>query len=478
MYPGHGIKTSSLHYLIPASHTSLQLCQNLVSSAVNRYSVPTILGWNATGDFNAAVTHLAKLRSMKRYLDSLRSREDDDLVLIVDAYDIVHQLPAEVMIERYFDVADQADARLADRFNMSVADARLRNLRQTIFWGPDKVCWPFDARAPRCWAVPPSSLGPHAFGPRSGNGDMTFNEPRWLNSGTVIGPVGDVRRLIDAAMNEINATYDEAFEFRNSDQYYLSNVWARQEYWRSKEAALGGEVAGGPADRIIPEKKTESETTELHVAVEYESALFQTKLGNEPFLTRLSFDQNNLTAMIKTDALEEGDKFQPYSVEMPSNVRAALTRLYDAIPDAHPGTAASDWIRTVSLTLNLVTKNIHAVWHCTGPKDGIDAEYRAYWWYPFAESLLKAAVKSSQAGDLISSRLIDGRRWAAKTVYPSRKELVGNPYGGAWSDAHGGSFIPWTELCGADEESLFRGERERVASPTPLTRRGGTRWQR
>lgn len=449
----------------------------MVSSAANGYPVPTILGWNATGDFNAAVTHLAKLRAMKRYLHSLKYREDDDLVLIVDAYDIVHQLPAEVMIERYFDVAHRADSQLAARLNTSVAGAHKRNLRQTIFWGPDKICFPLDPRAPRCWAVPPSSMGPNAFGPHSGNGDIVFNEPRWLNSGTVLGPVGDMRRLIDTTMDEIKATYDESFELRDSDQYYISNVWARQEYWRSKEAVHGGEVHGGPADRIIPEKRRQGEKTELHVAIEYESALFQTKAGYEPFLTRLSFDQSNLTATVKTDVLEAGDKFEPYSIEMPSNVQAALTRLYDAIPDAHRGTAASDWIRTVSLGVNLVTKHIYALWHCTGPKDGFDAEYRVYWWYPFAESLLKAAVKSSQARHLISPRLIDGRRWAAKTVYPSSKKLAGSMYGGAWSDAHGGGFIPWAELCGPHEESLFQGERNNAAPPAPLNRRLKTRHQ-
>lgn len=116
---------------------------------------------------------------------------------------------------------------------------------------------------------------------------------------------------------------------------------------------------------------------------------------------------------------------------MPSNVREALTSLYNATPLAHSGTRASDWIRTVSLGVNLVTKHVYALWHCTGPKDGMDAEFRAQWWYPYAESLIKAAVKSSQAGDLISSRLIDGRRWAAKTTYPSSKKLQGNEHGGA-----------------------------------------------
>ncbi|KJZ77517.1 hypothetical protein HIM_03241 [Hirsutella minnesotensis 3608] len=467
--------TSRLHYLIPASHPNLQLCYNLVSSAVNRYPTPTLLGWNASGQFNASMTHLAKLRNVKRYLHSLPARDDDDLVLIVDAYDIIHQLPAEVMLERYFEVADRADASLAARFNISVSEARKRNLRQTVFWGPDKVCFPLDPRAARCWAVPPSSLGPTAYGPRSGNGELDFNDPRWLNSGTVMGPVADMRRLIDATMDEITATYDETFELRDSDQYYVSNVWARQEYWRSKKLLQGAEVPGGPIDRILPDEKTGGNNSELHVAIEYESALFQTKAGNDPFLTRLAFGDENYTSIVKTDTLQLGDAFKPFSIKMPENVRSTLSRLYDSVPETHPGKTSSDWLRTINLGVNVVTKHIYALWHCTGPKDGLDAEYREQWWYPFAESLVKAAVKSSQSRDALSSRRIDGRLWAPMMIYPSDKVLGSNVLGGAWSDAGGNSFVPWSELCGPHEETLFQGERKSAAaSPAPLSRRSAT----
>ncbi|PHH88253.1 hypothetical protein CDD83_7781 [Cordyceps sp. RAO-2017] len=474
--PGPKIKTSQLHYLVPASLPNLQLCYNLVSSTVNRYPVPTLLGWNGTGPFDAAQTHLAKLRAIQRYLHLLPLHENDDLVLIVDGYDIIHQLPAEIIIERYFDIANKADAHLAARFNTSKAEAHRRNLRQTIFWGPDKICFPFDPRASRCWAAPASPLDPHAFGPLEGNGDMVFNDPRWLNSGTVIGPIADMRRFIDAAIDEIAATFDDNFELRNSDQFYVANVWARQEYWRAKLAAHGAEVPGGPEDRIIPDKRADTQDTELHATIEYESAIFQTKAGYEPFLGRLQFGQGRLKAMVDVDVLNKGPDFRPYSISMPSNVRAALTKLYSAIPEAHDGTTVQQWLRSVSLGVNFVTKHIYGLWHCTGPKDSFDAEYQLQWWFPFTASLLRAAVKSSLAGDLISERPIDGRRWAAKTVYPA-SEASGNEYGGAWSDADGGRFIPWADLCAAHQETLFRGERDRAApAPAPLVKR--TRPQR
>ncbi|UNI23632.1 hypothetical protein JDV02_009439 [Purpureocillium takamizusanense] len=485
--PGHQkgtkkVRTSQLHYLIPASRANVQLCYNLVSSAVNRYPVPTLLGWNGAGEFDAAVTHLAKLRAMQRYLRALQPQEDKDLVLIVDGYDIIQQLPPEVIIERYFDIAAHADVQLAERFGISTGEARERNLRQTIFWGPDKICFPMEPRAPRCWAAPPSSLGPHAFGPASWTGDMIFADPRWLNSGTVIGPVDDVRRLIDATMDEIDATHNPEYEFRESDQYYISNVWARQEYWRSKTAAKGGEVPGGPPDRVIPDKRSDGQDTEFHASIEYESALFQTKAGYEPFIGYLQFNESGLAATMNVDMFGLGDKFAPFTIPMPENVHSALTKLYDSIPEAHPGQLSSDWIRTVNLGVNYVTKHIYGLWHCTGPKEFIDREYPTFWWYPFVKSLLKAAVRSSQSNDLITSRPIDGRMWVAKTRYPD-DEALHEEYGGAWSDeVPGGMFVPWSQVCGPHEELLFRGEQGPILVPAsppsgPLVRRVQVRQQ-
>lgn len=430
----------------------------MASAAVNRYSVPTLLGWNGQGEFDAAITHLAKLRTVKRYLDSLDPEKDDDLVIIVDGYDIIHQLPAEVIIERYFDAARKADAYLADRMDISIGELHERDMRQSVFWGPDKVCWPPDPRAARCWAAPHSFLAENAFGPDRGPNEFFSEDPRWLNSGTVMGPIGDVRKVVDATMDEIAATYDINFWQSDSDQYYLSNVWGRQEYWRSLQIANGSEVQGGPLDRIIPEKIGELQDTELHMAIEYDSSLFQPKAGNEPFMGYLQYNNEDFSSHVHVDIFGLGEKFVPFPVHMPNNVGAALMKLYNSIPDAHPGASAEHWLRMVHLGTNFVTKQIYGLWHCTGPKEFIDGEYPKMWFYPFVKSLLKESVRSSQRGDLISSKLIDGRKWMAKSFYPKEGELE-DEYGGAWSDeVAGGKFLRWKDLCGPHEGILFWGQ--------------------
>lgn len=452
-------KISHFHYIVPASKPNIELCLNLASSAANRYPVPSILGYNGTGQFDAAVTHLAKLRAIERYLNALKPEEDDDLIAIVDGYDVLMQLPPEIMIERYFDARYKAEAELAERFGLTVPEANAQGLRQSVIWGPDKICWPIVWSEPRCWAVPHSNLPPKAFGPKTGNGEMIFMDPRWLNSGTVIGPIDDVRALIAATMAEIKETYDEEYQWKESDQFYISNIWGRQEYYRSLAIANGKEedVQGGGSDRHLPDEKYAKKQTDYHIAIDYESSMFQTKAGYEPWFGYLEFNNSGLNANMTMDLFEEGDDFNPYDIEMPASVYAALDRLYDSIPEAHPGSVTADWIRTINLGVNYVTRHIFPLWHCTGAKEWVQLEYPRMWYYPFAKSLMKASVKAIQGGELISNHLIDGRKWAPRNVYPSKEEL-NDELGGAWTDFNGGQFVEWRNLCGEHYEQLFGGE--------------------
>jgi hypothetical protein len=446
-------RVSHLHFLIPASDANVELCYNLVSSVINRY-VPMLLGYHGTDLFDAAETHLAKLRAIKRYLDGLPKVDDDDLVAIVDGYDIIMQLPADIMIERYFQMRDKADARLAERFGVTVAEARKLGLRQTIFWGPDKICWPIDKNEPRCWAVPESGLPSDAFGPNTGNGKMLYNDPRWLNSGTVIAPVADMRKYIDATMVEIDETYDADFANRESDQYYLANVWGRQEYFRSLQVNAGQEVEGPEAKKLPAEK----DVTEYHISIDYESMLFQTKAGYEPFFGYLEFNQSGLNAVVEHN-FTESDHFEPFEIQMPASVVASMTRIFEGIAHMLPGVHAGDWIRDLKLGANFITQHIYVLWHCTGPKEWIASEYERLWFYPYAAPLIKAAVKASQEESLLTEAIIDGRRWATKMAYPDAKEIP-EPLGGAWTDLNGTSFVSWSDMCSEHAGILFGGQHD------------------
>jgi hypothetical protein len=273
-----------------------------------------------------------------------------------------------------------------------------------------------------------------------------------------MGPVGDVKRVVDATMDEIKATYDINFWQSDSDQYYLSNVWGRQEYWRSKLNADQPAVEGGPPERVIPQNISESGEFELHMGIEYQSALFQTRTWNDPFIGYLQFDEVDYSSRVQVHLAGQEEHFRPYLLQMPKSVQTALTKLYESIAEMHARRAADKWLRMAHLGTNLVTKQIYGLWHCTGAKEGIDTEFTRMWFYPFVKSLLKVSVKSSQRIGLISPKLMDGRKWSAKWFYPAEGELE-DEYGGAWSDeVAGGKFVPWKHICGAHEGILFWGQ--------------------
>lgn len=453
------IKTSQFHYLIPASQKNRRFCFILASSAASRYPVPQLIGWNGTGLFDAALTHLAKLRAIEVYLDNLPPQEDDDVVLIVDGYDVIMQLPPEIMLKRYFKTMDDENARNAKRFGVTVDELKARDLDTTLYFGPDKICWPINWRAPRCWAVPSSTLPPKAFGPKTNNGNMVYMLPKWLNSGTLIGPADHMRDYVKATMREISATYDPTYKWKDSDQYYLANVWGRQEYFRSKMLHKDEEVPGGPSDRFLPHILKKEEKTEFHVGIEYESAMFQTKAGYEPFNGWIHYNGTDTpTAMMTKDIFEEGPDFEPFPIEMPKEIETTLSKIYDQIPEAHPGSTAKEWIRDVILGTNFVTKNIWGLWHVTGDKDVIEDQYTKFWFYPYARSLLKSAVKVLREDRYISKEPIGGRYWVRKTLYPSAEELT-DELGGAWSDEEEGKFVTWDSMCKDWEKDALGGEK-------------------
>ena len=463
--------TSRLHLLVHASKPGTNLCYNLVSTAVNRFPVPTLLGYGGTGEFDAGASPLARIRSLERYLYSLSVAEDDDLVLVVSGDSVLAQLPADVTTARYFEMRERADAHLARRLGMGAARARSGGLRQTIFMGPDKVCFPLGHHEPRCWAAPASGLARDAFGPATGNGEARFADPRWLNAGTIMGPAGDLREYVAEALRDMEMTggggggqgdgEGEGEGAGDSDQLYFADVWGRQEYYRTLRAQHGAKAVETREGQKLPRLRTENQKTEFHVAIDYESALFQTNAGYTSWSGYASFGGRNLTAKMDGRLPKLGGKTSSPSTSMmmPENVAASLTRIFDSIPKAHPHTSAAKWIRQARLGINFVTRQIYGLWHCTDDSDPLSAEYKKLWFYPYAHSLLRASVRAARRHEPISAEPIDGRRWVPRNAPPTSWVRTGDPLGGAWSDAGDGAWVPWKDLCGGDHDALFAGER-------------------
>lgn len=412
-----------------------------------------------------------------RYLESLPADDDDDLVLIIDGYDVIMQLPPDVMIQRYFAVTEAANAKLAARFGQGSTAAAAERAdgnasvpylpHQSVLFGPDKLCWPVDFRRPACWAVPDTGLPGDAFGYGEVEdvNDIVHNPPRWLNSGTILGPVAAVRDVFAATLERIRTTYDPENIVKESDQLYMSNVWGDQEYARSvhelqmhaADNADGQDLVpsggGGGDDRWLPALAPD-QRTDYHIGLDYESALFQAWAGYDQFLDLLVYNGPDLSATV-TRNVNNASEFAPYDIQLPADVASSVTRLLGSVSESH-NVDPSDLLVRTPLGTNLVTRHVYALFHCTGEKDYLNELWGKIWFYPYAKSLLKATIDAIKAGAPISKDQIDGRLWRVAKPYLSDSAQGDDGIGafGAWADLSG-EWLGWEDLCAGHEDELF-----------------------
>lgn len=138
----------------------------------------------------------AKVYRVLEYLDSLPANADDDLVLLIDAYDIWFQLPVSVLLSRYVELNAAANARLKAQFGNAY---EAEHIRQTIIWGQQKLAEPNEAHTIAWYPIPESPLPADTYGGNTdtpiGRSRFSSFRPRYLNSGYAIGSVGSLRAL-------------------------------------------------------------------------------------------------------------------------------------------------------------------------------------------------------------------------------------------------------------------------------------------
>ncbi|KAF2083981.1 hypothetical protein K490DRAFT_69244 [Saccharata proteae CBS 121410] len=435
---------SLLHLVVPASSSNLNLCRLMLSASILEYPTPVLVDWAAEGVFNASMSHLAKVTGILRYLESFPPEQDDDLVLILDGFDVWLQLRAEILIQRYARLIRASNEALVDRYGKETVLEH--DMRQSVVIGTDKICWPVDDRRPACWAVPETPFPKWSFGPATDH-DMDHTRPRWLNSGTLLGPLKDLRELFNGTQETIERNYDEENLDKDSDQMYMADLWAEQEYSRALLDTTRNINDQGPADKFLPKIPTDRKT-EYHIVLDYDSELFQASAGYRPFLAWFKYDR---PAARKP---EQQGMTLPYQIELPSDILDSRPPF--ASMDERPKKSESinipvekGW-KDLPLGTNVVSKQIFPIFHLTGDKRFRDLWWDRLWFFPWAESLLKAAVR--QPRKMITATE-DGRQWW-NAEDGNVTNVARGDRGGAWSDRR--EWLSWDELCSPYEDELFR----------------------
>jgi hypothetical protein len=230
-------RNNTLHLLIPATRQDKHLCKTLLTAAVLGYPSPVILGWGSKKKYAEWLiddgTHLAKISQTLQYLENLSPDHDNDLVLMVDGYDIWFQFGPQVLIERYHHINANANALLRKRLGQAYEVAT----KQSVVFGAGKRCAPNALSSIGCYPVPDSPVPMDTYGHNTdtnigwNNNNIASLRQRYLNSGYAIGPVYQMRDIFRRAQEMAELHKDHPI-YLGSDQAHFVNMFGMQEYVR------------------------------------------------------------------------------------------------------------------------------------------------------------------------------------------------------------------------------------------------------
>lgn len=462
-------KDARFHFLVPATSTNKNLCRLLLSSAVARFPPPVFINWGAPEYEDPGKTRLEKIKGFADYLDRISTDENqDELVMILDGFDVWLQLPPEIFIQRYYSIIDAANERLAARMGRGMM--KKKGIYQSIVFGPDKICWPENPVRAACWAVPDSTLPRWAFGPETDSGKFRqHNRPRWLNSGTILGPIGDLRKLFKATLALIASSHTV-----DSDQFYYAEIWGVQEYARSKAAGdlsndynptlwiSDGYDGEGHLESVFLEQPViaPDQEPEYHITIDYQSEIFQTVAYYVDWLSWRHFSKStthkgNMSSVGEISS-DVSKGILPNDVSSAGPPFTQASQKPERVETAAPNELPLDisWTH-LPLGVNTVTDQIWGLIHFTPPKFWLDLWWFRMWYAPYAEQAIRNAIENDNPS--LSSPYTetgDGKTW-----YPYVPETaIGLQAGGAIGGGFGadtGESLGWDAMCGMFQDGVF-----------------------
>ncbi|KAH0421243.1 hypothetical protein CcaCcLH18_13546 [Colletotrichum camelliae] len=284
-----------LHLFMSADGPSINLCKVVHSAVALGYPMPTVLNWN--GEFNRpdwhfSGSHIAKLESLLVALDRLVEGSpdaDNDIALLVDAYDIWFQLPPSALLERFHKANLESDARVRQLWTNSGYDPQFPVVppQQNIIITTAKDCQPGaeSGSHPNYPYWPDSPLPADFYGEDTDKIDSSADSarryrkvrPRCVNSGMIMGKVGPLRAALRKCREKVKAVSRKGRQLW-SDQALIAEVIGEQEMWRewvrsvllSANNRTQGGLRGEAKELVkIAEKALNGELFEFGIGLDY-----------------------------------------------------------------------------------------------------------------------------------------------------------------------------------------------------------------
>lgn len=456
--------------LATANSPDVNLCKTIISAILAGYPTPTLINWAQTKQDEYSEkgnSHIAKVSGVREYLRKQSSARDEDLVLVVDGYDIWFQLSPQILIERYHELCRRADKQLEERLGARAVEEM--NIRQRILFTAQKECWPGGDEDLNCYAVPNSTLPKDIYGPDTDTLIDDLKNPslrvrqRYMSSGIVIGPLAELRRLYDRAMSEYSKNNKLA-----SDQSLFSRIYGEQEYqreviryryssWNQNWKLWAGQYVVGMAEPSILDphptrlkmEPGEGAEYDFGVFLDYTSAVGQATVFAEYDADWVVF---NDTATI-VEAYDRMNTSKPGAHLISEDVADSLppfwttTRIDTSIPQD------VTWA-DVMLFTNLYTGITPAIIHHNAHRDNLKALREGVWdrmWFqPYIRDLLKARLHEPYLPVAVSGVNGHEKAWWG----PTEKRSLGL---GAQPDTSSSEWLQWEDIVDDDwAEELFR----------------------
>ncbi|GAB1738894.1 hypothetical protein NU219Hw_g3672t2 [Hortaea werneckii] len=483
-------KPSQLHLVIPASKEDPNLCKVFLSAAVLGYPAPVVINWGQTFDDPNLVeggSHLAKIKGVGEYVNSLDSSHDEDLVLMVDGYDIWLQLRPQTLIDRFFEINRKADARI--QWELGKEAAEKNGVKQEIIFGCQKRCWPWKPSDPPCYAVPNSTLPEDIYGPGTdtlpdwledtqdvnlpGN-PFGLTRQRFLNSGGAMGTVRAFRKLLDQALKlaEVEGNF-------GSDQYIFSHIYGDQEVWREAVRRDSANTAQGKLHRLqpwngqrdppkgfhshfIPEHiaevrqkaaATEDGDYEFGIGVDHESQIVLNTVFAEEDTEWLTFSN---TAQLVAAYSAHGVNPAYGAAELSGDIATSLPPYWTFTHESElEGWRNRKWDQVPLLT-NVFTGIPPAIIHHNAHRDGLKSRRESWWplthYHPRARTLLDAYIYAPVTPVAVSGYDEAGlREWWPYEMWKGGGRNGLSPLGSTDD-----GWIKFDDICRDHAEELFR----------------------
>ncbi|KAF5609044.1 uncharacterized protein FSUBG_4199 [Fusarium subglutinans] len=237
-----------------------------MSAVAMGYPMPILLNWKREYNrpaWHFAGSHIAKIESLLAAIETLLESEsddvgEDDVAVLVDAYDMWFQLPPSVLLERYHRLNREADARIRKQWkDLGIgADFPISPPRQDIIITTAKDCFPdaYSGSDPHYEHWPESPVPKDMYGQDTDKVPWSFDparkykrvRPRCVNSGLIMGSMGGLRDALKRSKEKIDTVAMKGRQLW-SDQALIGEVIGDQEVWREWMRHIGPSWNGSAA---------------------------------------------------------------------------------------------------------------------------------------------------------------------------------------------------------------------------------------